>query len=139
MLKPRRANSPAIRVRTPGLFSTRIERMCLRPVRSPPAASSSSSERTSLVPGSPKALAHHVAGRLACRDHRIGVLFPSDAYVDQHRAVGRDRVLHVLDQRLLVFAPMAAGSPNPMVPRPPELIHRRGSRKWKYWAAHIWC
>ena len=40
MLKPRRANRPAMRVRTPGLFSTRIERMCLRPVRRPTAASS---------------------------------------------------------------------------------------------------
>ena len=43
MLKPRRANRPAIRVSTPGLFSTRIERMCLRPVRRLPAASRSSS------------------------------------------------------------------------------------------------
>ena len=33
MLNPRRANSPAIRARTPGLFSTSSERMCLRPVR----------------------------------------------------------------------------------------------------------
>ena len=32
MLNARRANRPATRVRTPGLFSTRIERMCLRPV-----------------------------------------------------------------------------------------------------------
>ena len=44
MLKPRRANSDAIRVRTPGLFSTRMERMCLRPVRMDPAASRSSRE-----------------------------------------------------------------------------------------------
>jgi hypothetical protein len=27
-------------------------------------------------------------------------------------------------------APIAAGSPKPIVPRPPELIHRRGSGKW---------
>ena len=53
MLNPRRANSPAILVRTPGLFSTRIERMCLRPVRTPADASSSSRVRGSLVPGSP--------------------------------------------------------------------------------------
>ena len=55
MLKPRRANSPAMRVSTPGLFSTRIERMCLRPVWMPPAASRSARFRTSLVPGSPTA------------------------------------------------------------------------------------
>ena len=28
------------------------------------------------------------------------------------------------------FAPIAAGRPKPIVPRPPELIHRRGSAKW---------
>ncbi len=27
------------------------------------------------------------------------------------------------------FAPIAAGSPKPIVPRPPELIHRRGAGK----------
>ncbi len=32
MLKPRRLNSPAMRARTPGRFSTMSERMCLRPV-----------------------------------------------------------------------------------------------------------
>ena len=53
MLKPRRANSPEMRVSTPGLFSTRIERMCLRPVRTPADASSSSRVSGSLVPGSP--------------------------------------------------------------------------------------
>src|ERR671921_2945821 len=37
------------------------------------------------------------------------------------------------------YTPIAAGSPKPMVPRPPELIQRRGSGKWKYCAAHIWC
>ena len=36
-------------------------------------------------------------------------------------------------------APMAAGRPKPIVPRPPELIQRRGLEKWKYCAAHIWC
>ena len=55
MLKPRRAKRPAIRVRTPGLFSTRIDRTCLRPVRIPPAASSSSRLSSSFVPGSPTA------------------------------------------------------------------------------------
>src|SRR5919106_1253773 len=37
------------------------------------------------------------------------------------------------------FAPIAAGRPKPIVPRPPELIQRRGLAKWKYWAVHIWC
>ena len=36
-------------------------------------------------------------------------------------------------------APIAAGRPKPIVPRPPELIQRRGFEKWKYCAAHIWC
>jgi hypothetical protein len=36
-------------------------------------------------------------------------------------------------------APIAAGRPKPIVPRPPELIQRRGWAKWKYCAAHIWC
>ena len=35
MLNPRRANSPAIRASTPGLFSLRIDRTCLRPVLTP--------------------------------------------------------------------------------------------------------
>src|SRR4026209_2798064 len=38
-----------------------------------------------------------------------------------------------------ICAPIAAGRPKPIVPRPPELIQRRGFAKWKYWAAHIWC
>ena len=36
-------------------------------------------------------------------------------------------------------APMAAGRPKPMEPRPPELIHSRGSLKRINCAAHIWC
>ena len=28
------------------------------------------------------------------------------------------------------LAPIAAGRPKPIVPRPPELSHRRGSAKW---------
>ena len=36
-------------------------------------------------------------------------------------------------------APIAAGRPKPIVPRPPELIQVRGSVKWKYCADHIWC
>ena len=36
-------------------------------------------------------------------------------------------------------APIPAGRPKPIVPRPPELIQRRGLAKWKYCAVHIWC
>ena len=36
-------------------------------------------------------------------------------------------------------APMAAGRPKPMDPRPPELNHSRGSLKRINCAAHIWC
>src|SRR6187551_2315308 len=42
MLKPRREKRPAIRANTPGLFSTRIERMCLRPLSWPGTCRSSS-------------------------------------------------------------------------------------------------
>src|SRR4051794_41584521 len=35
-------------------------------------------------------------------------------------------------------APIAAGRPKPIVPRPPELIQRRGLAEWKYCALHIW-
>src|SRR3954447_7100810 len=35
--------------------------------------------------------------------------------------------------------PIAAGRPKPIVPRPPELIQRRGLSNLKYCAAHIWC
>ena len=52
MLKPRRLKRPAIRARTPGRFSTRIERTCLRPVSAPAAASRSSSLIRSGVPAS---------------------------------------------------------------------------------------
>jgi hypothetical protein len=34
-------------------------------------------------------------------------------------------------------APIAAGSPNPMVPRPPELTNRRGAVQTRYCMAHI--
>ena len=38
-----------------------------------------------------------------------------------------------------IFAPMAAGSAKPMVPRPPEVTSERGASCLKYWASHIWC
>ncbi len=37
------------------------------------------------------------------------------------------------------LAPIAAGTAKPIVPRPPELIQRRGSSKLQNWDAHIWC
>ena len=40
---------------------------------------------------------------------------------------------------LPICAPMAAGSPKPMVPSPPEEIMLRGWLHRMYWAAHIWC
>src|SRR3954462_317330 len=103
MLKPRRANRPAIRVRTPGLFSTRIDSVCLRPVRPTPEASSSSREMSSCVPGSPIALAHHVPRGLAGGDHRVRVLLAGDPDVDHDRPVRGQRALEVLDQRGLVL------------------------------------
>src|SRR4051794_27602174 len=126
MLKPRRAKSPAIRVRTPGLFSTRIDSVGLRPVRRPTTASSSPRLSGPLVPGSPTLMHHpgsggprlrargpgpgcgrgpssrHVARGLAGRDHRVHVLLARDAHVDDHRAIGRDRAADVVDQRRLV-------------------------------------
>ena len=93
MLKPRRANRPAMRVSTPDLFSTRIESTCLRPVRRLAAASSSSRLSGSLVPGSPMRSPHHLARGVAGGDHRVGVLLARDAHVDEHRPLGRDRAL----------------------------------------------
>src|SRR5665811_855834 len=125
MLKPRRENRPAIRASTPGLFSTRIERMCLRPL-SCPGTCRSSSRTTCGVPasimglltkqtkdaGSAVCSAHkrprtpvcaasggswrldHVARRLSRRDHRVAVLLLGDAHVEQHRAVGLQRLRH---------------------------------------------
>src|SRR5215208_2912293 len=162
MLNPRRANSPEILVRTPGLFSTRMDRMCLRPVRTPAGASSSSRVSGSLVPGSPisgpscdsgrpralagaawqgrrsagippgfqgsrtppggdqrairgrrglqeGALAHHLAGGGAGRDHRVGVLLAGDAHVDDHGTLGRERRLDVGEQCGLVRQAHARG------------------------------
>src|SRR5690349_19655582 len=102
MLKPRRANSPAMRVSTPGLFSTRIERMCLRPVRRPTDASSSSSDRTSLVPGSPMRSAHHFPGRGARRDHRVHVRLARALDVDDDGARRGQSGAEVVLQGVLV-------------------------------------
>src|SRR3954462_14632798 len=110
MLKPRRLNRPAIRARTPGRFSTRIERTCLRPVSSPAAASRSSSLIRSGVPASISA--HHVPGGCAGRDHRVAVLFLGDANVEEDRALGGERLAHrPLDLVLVVdhHSPAAEG------------------------------
>jgi hypothetical protein len=37
------------------------------------------------------------------------------------------------------LAPIAEGSPNPIVPSPPELTQRRGLSNGWYCAHHIWC
>src|ERR1039458_10056868 len=104
MLKPLLANSPAIRVSRPDLFSTRIDSTCLRPVRMLVDASSSSRLSGSLVPGSPMMVtssprpaasvelgdrprgsrsSDHLACGLAGRDHRIGVLLARHTHVDE--------------------------------------------------------
>ena len=36
-------------------------------------------------------------------------------------------------------APMAAGKPKPIVPRPPDDRKLRGASRSTLWAAHIWC
>ena len=97
-----------MRVRTPGLFSTRIDRTCLRPVRSPPAASSSSRLRHLLRPR----LAHDrhpTMSRAAWPGAIIGYTFSSwrDADVDEHRPVRRQRAADVVDERRLVLEPQA--------------------------------
>src|SRR3954449_4694945 len=102
MLNPRRANKPAMRVSTPGLFSTRIDRTCLRPVRICPDASRSSRFSSSLTPGSPMRSAHHLACGGTRRDHRIYVLLARDADVDDDRPLGGQRGAQVVQERLLV-------------------------------------
>ena len=39
----------------------------------------------------------------------------------------------------MLYAEWAAGTPKPMVPRPPEEIMERGWDQRMNWAAHIWC
>ena len=38
-----------------------------------------------------------------------------------------------------ILAPMAAGKPKPMVPRPPDEMNVRACSRWMFWCAHIWC
>ncbi len=44
---------------------------------------------------------------------------------------------HTVSSGMPVWAPMAAGTANPIVPRPPELIHVRGFVKGQNCEAHI--
>src|SRR5215217_6156394 len=92
MLNPRRLNRPAIRARTPGRFSTRIERTCLRPVSAPAAASRSSSLIRSGVPASISA--NHVPSGGAGGDHREAVLILGDPDVEQDRSLLGQGLLH---------------------------------------------
>ena len=48
-------------------------------------------------------------------------------------------IRHVGTSGCATAAPIAAGRPKPIVPRPPELIQRRGLSNGKYCALHIWC
>src|SRR5215211_106416 len=102
MLKPRRLNSPATRARTPGLFSTVSERMCLRPVRTREASRSSSLIRSGVLASI--ASAHHVPCGGAGRDHREAVLVLGYVDVEQHRAVGLERGAHGVANLRLVLA-----------------------------------
>ena len=38
-----------------------------------------------------------------------------------------------------ICAPIAAGTPKPIVPRPPDVMKWRGSSICSHCAAHIWC
>src|SRR6266511_5876314 len=117
MLKPRRLKRPAIRARTPGRFSTMIERTCLRPVSAPVAASRSSSLIKSGVPASiglslvgGLRAAHHVPRGSAGRDHRVAVLLLGHPHVDEHRPLGLDRVPHHALDLVLVIDHYAGGA-----------------------------
>ena len=46
---------------------------------------------------------------------------------------------HEQRTRALMAAPMAAGKPKPIVPRPPDDRKLRGASRSTLWAAHIWC
>ena len=46
---------------------------------------------------------------------------------------------HTKESGLAIWTPIADGRPNPMAPKPPELIHLLGYLYLYSWAAHIWC
>jgi hypothetical protein len=70
MLKPRPREQAGDPGQDTGLFSTRIDRTCLRPVRRPAAASSSSRLSSSLVPARPSP--HPTMSRAAAAGAIIG-------------------------------------------------------------------
>ena len=101
-----------MRVSTPGLFSTRIERMCLRPVRTAVVASSSSSVSGSLVPGSPIS---PTISRAAAPGAIIGYVF-SSRVTRTSTTTGPGvaiAVAQVGDQRRLVGQPHAGARRRP--------------------------
>ena len=48
-------------------------------------------------------------------------------------------IAHTVLSGLPTFAPIAAGTAKPIVPRPPELIQVFGCSYWMNCDAHIWC
>src|SRR5919204_699702 len=121
MLKPRRLNRPAILASTPGLFSTRSERTCLRPVSALEASRSSSLTRSG-VPASITPLptsserqaasgsSDHVPRGGAGGDHREAGLRLGHVDVEEHRPVGLERSAHRIPQLALVGAPQPGPS-----------------------------
>ena len=93
MLNPRRANRPAMRVSTPGLFSTSTDSTCLRPVWMLPGGLEILEPQDLLCPWFAHR-AHHVPCGGAGGDHRVAVLLAAHAHVQHHRALGLDRLAH---------------------------------------------
>ena len=46
---------------------------------------------------------------------------------------------HTMRSGLPTFAPIAAGTAKPIVPRPPEFTHVYGWLNFHRWLVHIWC
>ena len=82
-----------------------------------------------LVDNEPGVLAR-VIGLFSGRGYNIESLTVAETDPDEH--VSRITVV-------TSGTPMAAGRPEPMVPRPPEVIQRLGASNLRNWAAHIWC
>src|ERR1700691_6080180 len=126
MLKPRLENRPAMRTRTPGLFSTRTERVCCSLMRPPRWRSESAFADTLYLPIRSQArsllrrlpLGGHVAGVLdgvvACpgRDHRPDHRVLVDHEVDHHRLVIDGHRL--IDDRVHVLLALAAQADAPV-------------------------
>ena len=87
MLKPRRANRPAMRVSTPGLFSTSTDSTCLRPgvdVARGLEVLEAQDFFCSWLAHQPTMSLRGGAGG----DHRVAVLLLAHAHVEHHRALG---------------------------------------------------